>query len=282
VSRGDEKGLFRTHLPPAIERIVKMENLEFCKNREIYESDYFQFIYKMVKIFKENFYFGENRIKENSLFAVESTNLGLEFLYNTYFKTGKKLRTDVTKWYELFKELLNTYKESAISTLNFVVTHETNSSFIRHYLLECPILEIRETCSLLFETCLHCLIVKFDTNPLSNTKISTFITSLVQLLDKTVIDLCKNSQEYFKFLFAYASMSKDTTQQLISLGLFGRLLCFLLGNPGSSKSDETSNRRWSSFQLRELAVVYELISLLALKCNILSFTTCGKFFYFLF
>ncbi len=278
VSRGDEKGLFRTNLPPAIERIVKMENLEFCKNREIYEYDYFQFIYKMVKIFKENFFLGENRIKENnSLFAVESTNLGLEFLYNTYFKTGKKLRTDVTKWYELFKELLNAYKESAICMLNFVVTHETNSSFIRHYLLECPILEIRETCSQLFETCLHSLIVKFDLSPLNNVKINTFITSLVQLLDKTVIDLCKNSQEYFKFMFSYASMSKDTTQQLISLGLFGRLLCFLLGNPGSIKSDETSNRRWSSFQLRELAIVYELISLLALKCNILSFTTCGNF-----
>ena len=52
VSRGDEKGLFRTCLPPSIEQIVKSENLEFCKNRTIYDNDYFQIIYELVKISK--------------------------------------------------------------------------------------------------------------------------------------------------------------------------------------------------------------------------------------
>ena len=52
VTRGDEKGLFRTTLPPAIEQAVKTENLEFCKNREIFDFDYFHFVYSMVKIFK--------------------------------------------------------------------------------------------------------------------------------------------------------------------------------------------------------------------------------------
>ena len=54
VSKGDEKGLFRMSLPASIEQIVKSENLEFCKNRTIYDHDYFHFIYEMVKISKVN------------------------------------------------------------------------------------------------------------------------------------------------------------------------------------------------------------------------------------
>ncbi len=52
VSKGDEKGLFRTHMPSSIEKAVKSENLDFCKNRAVYDADYFNFIYMMVRIFK--------------------------------------------------------------------------------------------------------------------------------------------------------------------------------------------------------------------------------------
>ncbi len=158
--------------------------------------------------------------------------------------------------------------------LNFIVNHEQNSSFIRHYLLECPLVEIRETCSAFFEHCLSSLVIAYQVQPLNNVKIQSVITSLVSLLDKAVIDLCKNAQEYFKFLFVYANMSKDTCQQLISQGLFNKLLCFLLGNPGTVKSEEPTNRRWSSIQSREFSVVHELIASLVLKCNVLSMKTC--------
>ena len=90
--------------------------------------------------------------------------------------------------------------------LNFVVMRESNSSFIRHYLLECPILEIREACQQLFEHCLTSLVVKYEFQPLDSPKITSLITSLVQLLDKAVIDLSKNSHEYFKLLYVYANM----------------------------------------------------------------------------
>lgn len=92
ISKGDEKGLFRTGLPPEIEHIVKAENLEFCKNRAIYDNDYLQFIFNMVRIFKDVDILGEARARESEMFAIEATNLSLEFLFNTYFKIGKKLR----------------------------------------------------------------------------------------------------------------------------------------------------------------------------------------------
>ena len=76
----------------------------------------------------------------------------------------------------------------------------------RQYLIECPILEIREACGQLFDDCLRSLVIKYETNPTSNQKIVSLITSCVQLLDKAVIDLSKNSHEYFKFLLNYAEM----------------------------------------------------------------------------
>ena len=92
ISRGDEKGIFRTGLLTEIERIVKAENLEFCRNRAIYDPDYLQLIFHMVRVFKDVNFLGESRIRESDMFAFEATNLSLEFLYNTYFKIGKKLR----------------------------------------------------------------------------------------------------------------------------------------------------------------------------------------------
>jgi len=112
-----------------------------------------------------------------------------------------------------------------------------SSSFLRHYLLECPINEIRDACAQLFDYFFNSLIIQFNFNPLNDTKITSLISSFVQLLDKAVIDLCKNSHEYFKVLYGYADLNKDTTKQLISLSLFSKLLCFLLGNPGSVKGE---------------------------------------------
>lgn len=229
ISKGDEKGIFRTKglLADEIEQIVKAENLEFCRNRAIYDPDYFQFIYNMVRVYKDLNLLGESRVRESDMFAVEATKLSLEFLYNTYFKMGKKLRleyfliskikntfsinyinsrTDLNKWLELLKDLLLYSRESALYTLNFIMIRESNSSFIRHYLLECPIIEIREACASLFEYCLTSLVAKFEFQPCENPKLTNLSSSLVQLLDKAVIDLYKNSHEYFKLLYVYANM----------------------------------------------------------------------------
>jgi hypothetical protein len=142
-------------------------------------------------------------------------------------------------------------------------------------LLECPILEIREAAGQICEFFLESLIVKYKSPPTENLNIISFIASCVQMLDKAVIDLCKNSHEYFKLLYTYANLSRDATQHLISISLFNKLLCFLLGNPSAkSTSDENASRRWNANQAREFAIVHELIALIVLKCNILSMRTC--------
>jgi len=222
---------------------------------------------------KDNIFLGDERTIQTSQFITECCNLGLEFMFNTYFKTGKKLRTDMWKWLDRFKELAS-YSEGADTILSFIVNREHTSNFIRHYFLECPIVEIREACGQIFGFSLETLIVKNKELPLESLKINSFISSLVQLLDKAVIDLCKNSQEYFRLLYAYADLSKNSAQHLINMSLFSKLLCFLLGSPSAKSDGETLTRRWSNNQTREFAVVHELIALIVTKCNILSLRTC--------
>ncbi len=128
VSRGDEKGLFNTCLPPSIEQLVRNENLEFCKNKEVYNNGYFQFVLNMAKLFKSN-----QDADDFDSYCVNCAQLGLEFLFNTMFKTGKKLRVDLSKWLELFVELLTVSKDASFSTLTYILDHEVNSNFIRYF-----------------------------------------------------------------------------------------------------------------------------------------------------
>jgi hypothetical protein len=76
-------------------------------------------------------------------------------------------------------------------------------------------------------------------------------------------------------LLTTSNQSKESAQQLITLGLFNKLFCFLLGTPG--QKEDLNARRWTSSQLKEFGLpLFELISSLVLKCNILSLKTCGK------
>lgn len=72
-------------------------------------------------------------------------------------------------------------------------------------MLECPVTEIREASVSIFEYCISGLF-KFESAQQINGKINSLITNVIQLLDKAVIDLCKNSHEYFTLLYKYANM----------------------------------------------------------------------------
>jgi hypothetical protein len=139
VSKGDEKGIFRNGLPPAIEQIVRSENLEFSKNRSIYDKEYFEFINNMLKVVIinekiENCSSSEldcysslfsKQIKlcddDSEQFYTEAASLGLEFLFNTYFKTGRKLR------YRICSHL---YKNS-MSSILYIFLKNQSSKMVR-------------------------------------------------------------------------------------------------------------------------------------------------------
>ena len=41
-----------------------------------------------MQVFKENEFRGETRQQENDKFAIDAANMGLEFIFNTFFKAS--------------------------------------------------------------------------------------------------------------------------------------------------------------------------------------------------
>lgn len=82
-------------------------------------------------------------------------------------------------------------------------------------------------CADVLKHMLHCLIEIYNVNPCledileRNAGLKSFIASLVQLLDKAVIDLTRSSYEYFDLLCSYANMVIHTlySEFQINLGL---------------------------------------------------------------
>lgn len=145
VSKGDEKGIFRYGMPPAIEQIVRSENLEFCKNRSIYDASYFKFIYNLIQIFREghcgmlsvdahhHHHIEKRKLSDEdkeSLY-VDACSLALEFLFNTYLKTGRKLRTTLNL-VPVIKEIVENSRGASLTMVNYIVNRESNSNFIRY------------------------------------------------------------------------------------------------------------------------------------------------------
>jgi ubiquitin carboxyl-terminal hydrolase 9/24 len=50
VHKGEKKGIFHGRMPAPIQRAVREENLQFMKNRDIYDADYFQFVHKLAAV----------------------------------------------------------------------------------------------------------------------------------------------------------------------------------------------------------------------------------------
>ena len=48
VNRGERKGLFGDHMPPDIHRVIQDENLQFLRDRALYNQEYFNFIRSLV------------------------------------------------------------------------------------------------------------------------------------------------------------------------------------------------------------------------------------------
>ena len=126
VHKGEKQGIFTSKMPASIQQVVREENLCFMKNRDVYDIDYFRFVKKLVtkasvsapalfNLIKRCFiilwtYFEYHvemaTVSDNFLLIFQSQvsnehyteiclqaiQLGVHFLFNTYFRTKKKLR----------------------------------------------------------------------------------------------------------------------------------------------------------------------------------------------
>ena len=225
---------------------VKDENLEFVKNRDTYSDDYFQFLYKIAHVCFEY------TDKSSSLTYELCTKLSLNFLFHTYFRAHRRLRKEhFIQWLQLLTKLFRTNRPSCQMFYTFLFS-EKNEEFLKMYLLDCPIDEIRQD----FEQIVQAILQASYVHQLEN-QIETFVEQFIHLLDKSVVEQVKHCQSYFQLIYNYANINEHAMEYLVKLNTFERLIQFLLG-------ENIDNRRWNSNQARDFAIVHELISMLIL------------------
>jgi len=247
VVQSEHNNLFpikKSLIPSNVLACVKDENLEFLKNRDTYCDDYFQFLYKLSGICFDEF-------NQNLLSYEFCTKLSLNFLFNTYFHTHRRLRKDnLQQWVQLLSRLLT--KNSSSCQIFYSLLFENKDDGLKLYLLDCPNDDIRQ----IFEQICQSILQSSYTHHL-NKDIQLFIERLISLLDKSVVEQVKHSQSYFQLIHTYANMNEDSIEYLLKLNTFQRLMNFLLG-------ENIDNRRWNSGQAKDFGIIHEIISILTL------------------
>jgi ubiquitin carboxyl-terminal hydrolase 9/24 len=261
VHKGEKKGLFGNRMPARIQQVVREENLLFLRNRNVYDADYFAFVRNLASKNMSNI--GHDCYTKMCL---ESLQLSVKFLFNTYFHTKSKLRSDLDEWCSLVTSLLQQSKGTCMWMVDYLALDGNMS--IKPLLLECSIREIRESFGKLLERTMSSF---FQMGGIATSKcFNEIIEVLLAMLQRDVPDHCKQSQQYFQVLLAYVQMGIKACSHMFGRNGFKRLMEFLIGeSPASSSSDmETGSRRWSSLQSRDFGALHATLATLILNCDV--------------
>ncbi|XP_071800380.1 ubiquitin carboxyl-terminal hydrolase 24-like isoform X2 [Asterias amurensis] len=261
VRKGEHRGMFVDRMPPGIQRVIRDNNLQFLRNRAIYDPDYFTFLYALatcnMSLTLSNQY--------DSL-AVTSLQLAFQFLFNTYFRTKKKLRCDISEWCSCIEILVANSKEVCYWALNFMASPQ-GQAYIKQFLLECPMLlpEVRMAfCRIMQYIVEHFISYTRSTD---SPQLNSIIEYLLSLLDREVPDHCKTCQQYFLLLSAYLDADIMCCQHLFNKSAFRHLITFLLGKEDPQSEEDMQTRRWTSLQTREFGFLHTMLAVMILYCD---------------
>uniref|UniRef100_A0A8C6PJW9 Ubiquitin carboxyl-terminal hydrolase 24 n=1 Tax=Nothobranchius furzeri TaxID=105023 RepID=A0A8C6PJW9_NOTFU len=192
VRKGEKKGLFVEKMPASIYQMVRDENLRFMRNRDVYNSDYFNFVLSLASV-------NATKLKHPGYqpMAKESLQLAVHFLFHTYLHTKKKLRVDTEEWMAAVEVLLSKSSEACQWMVQYLVGPE-GREIIRVCLLECSVREVRMVVSSILEKTLESALQFGDPGLDSLTDV------LLSLLDKDVPENVKNCAQYFSLFSNFA------------------------------------------------------------------------------
>ncbi|ROT66789.1 putative ubiquitin carboxyl-terminal hydrolase 24 [Penaeus vannamei] len=259
LQQGEKQGMFREHMPPRILSSITHDNLTFLKNRDVYSSDYYNFIHHLCSVNQEK---SQNGV--SSILCVQAVHLGLNFLLNTYLRTKDKEEGVISQWVQLIHSLCMQSKEACSWVINFF-TAEHGSVHILPLLLECPNKMIRSQFGNLLDSIFK---AEYEHAGKVNS-IEPIIKHLISSLASDVPSLVKTSQQYFLLLQNYCQQGLTHCSQILSLGGFSALLNFLLGPSDSDK------RRWSSVQAQDFGPLHSIISTIILCFDMTPHQTSG-------
>lgn len=254
LQKGERKGIFKDKMPATIQRVVHTENLQFMQNRDVYNEDYFRFILNLASC--------NTRItssKKQSILSVSSLQLAVNFLFNTYFRTTKKLRSHTEDWCNCIETIVKHNCEACSWFIHFLV-NERGKGYVRPFLLECPSQEVRFA----FAKILCITIEACISHGLESRHLGMLIENLLHMCDRDVVDNHKSCSEYFWLMNRYATMNGKTCKHLITKEAFTKFLVFLVG----PNADTGSNRRWSSIQAQEFTYLYSVLATLVCSCDV--------------
>eukprot|EP00105_Crassostrea_gigas_P001822 XP_011414140.1 PREDICTED: ubiquitin carboxyl-terminal hydrolase 24 [Crassostrea gigas] len=261
VHKGEKKGIFMDEMPASIHQIIQAENLTFVKNRDVYNTDYFRFIRDLVAV-----NMSKESHKDFQQMSVTALQLGIRFLFNTFFRCKKKTKTLLDEWVDLIDEILEKSKEACDWLVEYLSGSE-GSSYIKPFLLECPCRDVRYTMARLLERIMSS---HFRHGGVPTQKCFNEIVEIIlHMLSKDVVDHCKNSYHYFQVIKSYVQLGTKSCSHMFLRQGFQRLIGFLIGNSGEiNQGHDTPTRRWSSIQSREFGNLHASLAILVLNCDV--------------
>lgn len=252
VRKGEKKGLFVEKMPASIYQMVRDENLKFMRNRDVYNSDYFNFTLSLASV-------NATKLKHPDYqpMAKESLQLAVHFLFHTYLHTKKKLRVDTEEWMATVEVLLSKSREACQWMVQYLVGPE-GREITRVCLLECSVREVRVVVASILEKTLESAL-HFGDPGLDN-----LTDTLLSLLDKDVPENVKNCGQYFGLFSNFAQRGGSPCQLLLKHSAYRRMLIFLLG----PNRQNNQNRRWSPAQAREFLHLHNTLALITLHTDL--------------
>ncbi|XP_041125649.1 ubiquitin carboxyl-terminal hydrolase 24 isoform X3 [Polyodon spathula] len=251
VRKGEKKGLFVEKMPVRIYQMVRDENLKFMKNRDVYNSDYFNFTLSLASV-------NATKLKHPAYQAMAkvSLQLAIQFLFHTYLRTKKKLRVDTEEWIATIEVLLSKSSEGCRWLIEYLVGSE-GRELIKICLLESCIREVRIVVATVLEKTLESALHYQDKG------LDQLLEVLLLLLDKDVPENCKNCSQYFYLFSNFVQRGHKSCQLLLQHSAYRRMLIFLLG----PSRQNNQNRRWSSAQAREFLHLHNTLALMVLHTD---------------
>ncbi|XP_034559403.1 ubiquitin carboxyl-terminal hydrolase 24 isoform X7 [Notolabrus celidotus] len=252
VRKGEKKGLFVEKMPASIYQMVRDENLKFMRNRDVYNSDYFNFTLSLTSV-------NATKLKHPDYqpMAKESLQLAVHFLFHTYLHTKKKLRVDTEEWMAAVEVLLSKSSEACQWMVQYLVGPE-GREITRVCLLECSVREVRVVVASILEKTLENALHFGDPG------LDSYVDALLSLLDKDVPENVKNCAQYFSLFSNFAQRGCGSCQLLLKHSAYRRMLLFLLG----SNRQNNQNRRWSPAQAREFLHLHSTLALITLHSEL--------------
>uniref|UniRef100_A0A2K6LYN3 Ubiquitin carboxyl-terminal hydrolase 24 n=1 Tax=Rhinopithecus bieti TaxID=61621 RepID=A0A2K6LYN3_RHIBE len=255
VKKGEKKGLFVEKMPARIYQMVRDENLKFMKNRDVYSSDYFSFVLSLASLnatkLKHPYY---------PCMAKVSLQLAIQFLFQTYLRTKKKLRVDTEEWIATIEALLSKSFDACQWLVEYFISSE-GRELIKIFLLECSVREVRVAVATILEKTLDSALFYQD----KLKSLHQLLEVLLALLDKDVPENCKTVLSTFPVQH-FCTKGIRAGDLLLRHSALRHMISFLLG----ANRQNNQIRRWSSAQAREFGNLHNTVALLVLHSDVSS------------